>query len=129
MQRLHALGVFDEQHFGSAGAQVADQIGERVAGVERAGDGPGGHDADVDQVKLGAGLGVHRDDVAFPDADGMKSAGDFLGGLDPLLPGETEIFPFPYGLMQGVGVGVGVGGLFEDREDSTGIHRFTTNVA
>ncbi len=121
-QRLHALGVLDEDESGLAGVQIDDEIAHGIAGVERCRNGARGHDSQVGQIEFGAGLGIQRDDFAFEDADSSQATSDLLGGLPVLLPGVGLILAFTDRLLQRGSVRISGGGLFEDRVDGSGFH-------
>ena len=67
-------------------------------GVERGGDGSGGHHAQIGEVKFGAGFRLQRDDIAFFHPDGMEAHGGPPHDVAHFSPGVGPVFTAADGL-------------------------------
>ena len=101
----------DDAGLGEAQGVRLFRVGE--AGVERGGDGSGGHDAEVGEVELGARFRLQRDHVAGFDADSTKAHGGPLHAVAHFGPGVGAVLAAADGLLQGGLVRVEGRGLFE----------------
>ncbi len=127
-QCLHALRVFHENGFGIAPAQIADLVRQRISGVERRGDGPVRHDAQIHQAELGACFRINRNHVALADANPAQAAGNFLNRRLILDPTVRLVFALAERLVQRRRASVVLSGRFQDRVYGARTHVDITNM-
>ena len=112
-QAFHGLGIFDNDDAGLGEAQGVRLFRVGEAGVERRGDGSGGHDAEVGEVELGARFRLQRDHVAGLNTDSTKAHRGPLHAVANFGPSVGAVLAAAYRLLQGGLVRVEGRSLFE----------------